>query len=199
MNIFIVYAHPSKNSFTYNVKEELVKTLLEAGHTIEISDLYTMNFSETFTEGEYTRDAFYNENIPVSEDVLIEQQKINNADSIVFIYPVFWTEAPAKLVGWFQRVWSYGFAYGDNPTMKQLEKALFFITMGGNSKDKVRQKQIEAMKTVMLEDRIAGRAKKSEFIVFDEMTRGYGNDKNRAHKAEQFLQYINTLGAELCN
>ena len=37
-----------------------------------------------------------------------------------FIYPVFWTEAPAKLVGWFDRVWSYGLAYGEK-TMNMLK------------------------------------------------------------------------------
>jgi putative NADPH-quinone reductase len=34
MNIFIVYAHPSENSFTFAVKEELIKSLSAAGHTI---------------------------------------------------------------------------------------------------------------------------------------------------------------------
>lgn len=36
-----------------------------------------------------------------SKGALIEQEKIQNSDAIVFIYPIFWTEAPAKLVGWF--------------------------------------------------------------------------------------------------
>ncbi len=31
----------------------------------------------------------------------LEQEKINNADCLIFIYPVFWSEALAKLVGWF--------------------------------------------------------------------------------------------------
>lgn len=35
--------------------------------------------------------------------MLLEQKKIQESDAIVFIYPVFWTEAPAKLVGWFDR------------------------------------------------------------------------------------------------
>ncbi|MBO4908940.1 MAG: NAD(P)H-dependent oxidoreductase [Lachnospiraceae bacterium] len=56
---------------------------------------------------------------------MIEQEKIQNSDAIVFIYPVFWTEAPAKLVGWFDRVWTTGFAYRPDPAMKVLEKALF--------------------------------------------------------------------------
>ena len=42
------------------------------------------------------------------------------------------------------------------------------------------------MKTVMVGDRIRDRAKKCEVYVFDEMTRGYGNDENREKRAIQF-------------
>ena len=48
----------------------------------------------------------------------------------MFIYPIFWTEAPAKLVGWFDRIWTTGFAYKPDPTMKVLEKALFIVCAG---------------------------------------------------------------------
>ncbi len=190
MNILVVYAHPSQNSFTHMVKEKFVSTLTNAGHNVVVSDLYQMNFNETFTEEEYNREAFYNAHRPVSEDVRLEQEKVNNADVIAFIYPIFWTEAPAKLVGWFQRVWTFGFAYGEPMSMKTFDKALFFVTMGGKLTDEVRQHQVEAMKQVMIGDRIANRAKETEFIVFDEMTRGYGNEGNRESNIKQFLEQV---------
>ena len=64
---------------------------------------------------------------PVREDVLREQEKVNRSDIIVFIYADFWTTSSAMLEGWFQRVWTYGFAYGSAPTMKTLEKAMFLV------------------------------------------------------------------------
>jgi NAD(P)H dehydrogenase (quinone) len=30
---------------------------------------------------------------------------------LVFIYPVWWSDCPAKLKGWFDRVLTYGYAY----------------------------------------------------------------------------------------
>lgn len=81
-------------------------------------------------EEEYLRETYYRADGIKSKDVLIEQEKIQNSDAIVFIYPVFWTEAPAKLVGWFDRIWTTGFAYNPNPTMKVLEKALFIVCAG---------------------------------------------------------------------
>lgn len=140
------------------------------------------------SEDEYIREGFYKLDNPISEDVLKEQQKINNADTIVFIYPDFWTASPAMLEGWFQRVWTYGFAYGDNPSIKCLEKAIFLVTMGGSLEDEIRRTQLEAMKTVMVGDRIKNRAKKCEVYAFDQMTRGYGNDENRTRRIKEFSQ-----------
>ena len=185
-NVLIVYCHPSRNSFTNVVKDSFVKGLKEAGHSYQISDLYAEKFNPVMSEDEYLREGFYNLEAPVAEDVLAEQEKINASDIIVFIYPDFWTASPAMLEGWFQRVWTYGFAYGDHPTMKVLEKAIFLITMGGSLTDEIRRSQLEAMKTVMVGDRIRNRAKSCEVIAFDQMTRGYGNDKNRDERIEKF-------------
>ncbi len=186
MKALIIYCHPSEDSFTAEIKKSFVEGLEKAGHSHRMSDLYAMGFDPVFSENEYRREAFYNGEMKIPADVEAEQRKIEWAKVIVFIYPVFWTEAPAMLTGWFQRVWTYGYAYGDPAGMKQLEKALFFVTMGGSSKDAVRQQQIEAMKTVMLGDRIHDRAKESEMLIFDEMTRGYGNDGNRKERFENF-------------
>lgn len=188
MNVFVVYCHPSNNSFTYQVKESFLKGLNDARHKYVVSDLYNMKFSPVFSEEEYNREAFYNEQLIISDDILAEQEKINNSDVMVFIYPDFWTSAPAMLEGWFQRILTYGYAYGADPSMKVLEKALFLITMGGSLKDEIRQEQLSAMKTVMVGDRIYHRAKKCEVHVFDEMTRGYGNEDHRKDNIAKFVE-----------
>lgn len=186
MNVLIVYCHPSHNSFTACIKESFIKGLEDAGHTYQISDLYADGFNPVMSENEYLREAFYDLDAPVPLDVLKEQEKINGSDVIAFIYPDFWTASPAMLEGWFQRVWTYGYTYGEKPTMKSLDKAIFLITMGGSLDDEIRKIQLEAMKTVMVGDRIRNRAKKCEVYAFDQMTRGYGNDKNRVDRIEKF-------------
>lgn len=193
MKVFVVYCHPCGDSFTAEVCSAFLKGLRDAGHSFEVSDLYAMKFDPVFSEAEYRREAFYRDDMPVPSDIIEEQRKINNADAIAFIYPVFWTECPALLTGWFQRVWTYGFAYG-SASMKQLDKALFLVTMGGSMKDTVRLEQIEAMKTVMIGDRIHDRARSAEMVIFDEMTRGYGNEKNRAERAERFTEQAYNIG-----
>lgn len=173
MKVLVVYCHPSENSFTSRMKDEFVRGLKDSGHVCKILDLYQMDFNENFSEDEYLREAFYNKQLDIPKDVLEQQSLINESDALVFIYPVFWSEAPSKLVGWFQRVWTYGYAYGDQATMKQLDKVLMLVTMGGDLNEEVRQQQVEAMKVVMLGDRINDRAKEKAMIVFDRMSRDY--------------------------
>lgn len=172
MHVFIVYAHPSSNSFTGHVKDEFIRGLKAAGHSYEISDLYEMNFKTDISESEYLREVTYNSEAPLSEDVSAEHEKINKCDVIVFIYPLFWTEAPAKLVGWFDRVWTYGFAYGTRK-MKKLKKAIV-ICIAGHTLEHLKQYgHYDSMKNVMLGDRIFDRAEDKKMIVLDGTTQLY--------------------------
>lgn len=103
MQVHVVHAHPSEHSFTAQVRDELLRGLADGGHTATVSDLYRMGFATDMTEAEYLRDAHYDATPPLAPDVVAEQRRINAADALVLVYPVFWTEAPAKLVGWFDR------------------------------------------------------------------------------------------------
>ena len=170
MKVFIVYCHPSEDSFTRHVRDAFIRGLVDAGHEYVLSDLYAMGFRTDMSEQEYLRDANYTTEPPLAADVLAEQEKVNSADAVAFIYPVFWTEAPAKLVGWFDRVWTYGFAYGER-TMKTLDKALFLVTAGNKMERLVQFGLLESMKKVMLGDRLFNRVRTSDFVVFDGMTK----------------------------
>jgi len=171
MKAFIVYCHPSEESFTSYVRDSFIKGIIDSGNEYVISDLYKMNFKSDMTEQEYLRDANYRTAPAVAADVLAEHEKINSADAIVFIYPVFWTEAPAKLVGWFDRVWSYGFAYGENRKMKMLEKGLILCSAGNPIERLEEFGLLDSMKKVMLGDRLFNRVKQADFIVFDSTSR----------------------------
>ena len=170
MKVFIVYCHPSDDSFTRHMRDAFIRGVEDSGNEYIISDLYKMDFDPNMTEQEYLRDAYYRTEPNVADDVLAEQEKINSSDAIVFIYPVFWTEAPAKLVGWFDRVWSYGFAYGDK-TMKLLDKAMILCSAGNTTEHLEQFGLLDSMKKVMLGDRLFGRAKETGFVVFGSTSR----------------------------
>jgi NAD(P)H dehydrogenase (quinone) len=150
-----------------------------------------MNFNADLGEAEYAREAHYRRSLPVPADVKAEQEKINAADAIAFIYPVFWSDAPAKLVGWFSRVWTFGFAYGEGRAMKQLEKALFLVSAGNTLDYFAETGLLDAMKKVMLSDRIFDRAKRKEMFVFDGTSR---ENSRREEMREAFLAQAYELG-----
>lgn len=170
MKVFIVYCHPSEDSFTRNVRDAFIKGIVDSGNEYVLSDLYKMNFQTDMSEKEYLRDSNYRNTPDLAEDVLAEQAKINASDAIAFIYPVFWTEAPAKLVGWFDRVWTYGYAYGEK-TMKLLDRGLILCTAGHVTADLEKFNLLPSMKKVMFGDRLFRRVRDAEFVVFDGMTK----------------------------
>jgi len=194
MNIFVVYCHPSSDSFTKTVLDTFVIQCRENGHFVEVSDLYNIKFSTDMTEEEYLREANYDEDYKLNQDVIEEQNKINKSDVIVFIYPVFWTEAPAKLVGWFDRVWTYGFAYGSKQ-MKYLSKSIF-LCVAGRTIDHLRiHGQFDSMKNVMIGDRMHERAKVNKMYILDGMSKANADLRNANYTIhiETVRQVANTI------
>ncbi len=172
MNVLVVYCHPSKESFTYRIFESFLKGLSTANHSVVVSDLYKMNFQTDMSLEEYNREGFARLEMPLADDVKVEQQKIQQADSIAFIYPVWWSDCPAKLKGWFDRVYSVGFAYGyDAQGKKQIkmkkQKLGLVICTAGHPNEYLRQTGMaESMRKVMIEDRLGSRFENKQMHIF---------------------------------
>ena len=200
MKVFIVYAHPSEDSFTRHVRDSFIGGLESAGHTWVMSDLYKMNFKTDMDEGEYLREAYYRKDLPLGADVLAEHEKINASDAITFIYPLFWSDAPAKMVGWFDRIWTYGFAYGDDIStaqgrlMKQLEKGLVLCIAGNTTAYFEETGILSALEAIMLRDRLFDRVKTKELILFDGTSR---EKESRKTRWDEQLKRAYRIGAEL--
>jgi len=192
MKVLVVYCHPSQQSFTHQVYDHFCRGLSDAGHEIITSELYEMDFSTDMSEIEYLRETYYRADLPVPADVAAEQKKIQSCDGIAFIYPVFWTEAPAKLVGWFDRVWTTGFAYSPQPTMKTLDKALCIACAGKTMQSLEETGECQAMETVMLGDRIRDRAQTRSMVIFDRIT--HWDESVRKEASTLHLQEAYRLG-----
>lgn len=195
MNVFIVYAHPSTKSFTYQVLEQLMEGLKVEKHHVEVSDLYQMNFQSDMTSEEYEREGYANFDLPLSLDVKLEHQKIEKADCVIFLYPLWWSDCPAKLKGWFDRVYSVGYAYGineDNPAvpMKTINKGIV-ITTAGHPNDFLDKIGIaESIRNIMLDDRLGNRFKEKELIIL-----GGTSDLNSVK--QKHLDHVFEIGKKL--
>jgi len=170
MKVQIIYSHPSNKSYTFEILNQLKSNLEKEGLEFEISDLYAMNFRTDMSEEEYEREGFANIEIPIPDDVKIEHQKIENADCLIFLYPVWWSDCPAKLKGWFDRVYSVGYAYGNavsNPKdkMKIVKYGLAICTAGHPNEFLNNIGISRSMQNVMIDDRLGKRFQNKEMII----------------------------------
>lgn len=123
MNVLLVYAHPEPQSLNGSLKDFSVQRLEAAGHAVQVSDLYAMQWKATldandsmaqpgdrFNPSLASQQAF-SQGLQ-SQDIALEQEKLLWADTVILQFPLWWFSMPAILKGWVERVYAYGFAYG---------------------------------------------------------------------------------------
>ncbi|MCE4061836.1 NAD(P)H-dependent oxidoreductase [Pandoraea sputorum] len=124
MNVLIVYAHPQPRSLNGALRDFAVQHLEAAGHHVQVSDLYAMQWKTTIDEHDApqrdpaepfhasldSKQAFLDGT--QRADIAREQEKLRWADTVIFQFPLWWFSMPAIMKGWFDRVYAYGFAYG---------------------------------------------------------------------------------------
>jgi NAD(P)H dehydrogenase (quinone) len=107
MKVLTVFAHPRRRSFTGALLDRFVAGASEAGHELEIADLYREGFTTFFTPDDYAQF----EGGPMPDDVRREQARIDAAEGLAFVYPFWWWSFPAILKNWIDRVFCEGWAY----------------------------------------------------------------------------------------
>ncbi|NP_001413092.1 ribosyldihydronicotinamide dehydrogenase [quinone] isoform 5 [Mus musculus] len=122
--VLIVYAHQEPKSFNGSLKKVAVEELSKQGCTVTVSDLYSMNFEpratrnditgapsnpDVFSYGIETHEAYKKK--ALTSDIFEEQRKVQEADLVIFQFPLYWFSVPAILKGWMDRVLCRGFAF----------------------------------------------------------------------------------------
>ena len=119
MHTLVVVAHPHRDSVTHAVASKVADGLHLEGHTSEIADLAAEGFDPRFTQHDL---AVHRERRAPAEDVRAEQARIDRADALVLVYPIYWWSFPALLKGWIDRVFSNGWAYDERPGTPLVKK-----------------------------------------------------------------------------
>lgn len=138
------------------------------GWSLEISDLYAMNFQSDMTTEEFEREGYAKTDRSISADVLAEHEKIENADCIIFLYPVWWSDCPAKLKGWFDRVYSVGYAYGYSEKSRRMKTIKYGVVIctAGHPNGLLKETGIaQSMQNIMLDDRLGKRFEHKEMVI----------------------------------
>ncbi|WP_091032936.1 NAD(P)H-dependent oxidoreductase [Microbacterium oxydans] len=114
-----IYAHPQSGSLNRQLFEAGIEALTPR-YDVQTSDLYAQGFDPLLAQRDVDgREGSLvdlmgevHESGLIPDDVRVEQRKLEAAELLVFQFPLWWYGAPAILKGWFDRVFTNGFAYG---------------------------------------------------------------------------------------
>lgn len=144
MNVLIVFAHPEPGSFNGALKDAAVDALSQAGHQVQVSDLYGMQFNPVVAPDQFPQRAnpaafslqkeqrHAAETGTTAPDVAAEHEKLFWADLVIFQFPLWWGSMPAIMKGWIDRVFSVGTVYGRGTDGLAGRKAMLSVTASGH-------------------------------------------------------------------
>lgn len=134
MKCLVVTAHPLANSLCKLLTADVVNKLTSMNHQVTVEDLYGDMFDPVLTVAE--RESYYSGSFDDSQ-VIDEVKRLQEAESIVLVFPTWWFSFPAVLKGWFDRVWAPGIAYDHasdfgpiQPRLENLKRVLAITTLG---------------------------------------------------------------------
>jgi NAD(P)H dehydrogenase (quinone) len=108
MRILVLYAHPNPESFSAALHRNVVDTLRRGGHEVDDCDLYAEGFDPVLTRAERLAYLEVPENrAPVEAYV----RRLEQAEGIVLVFPVWNFGFPAILKGFLDRVFLPGVTF----------------------------------------------------------------------------------------
>jgi len=125
--IFLVYGHYNDASFNAAIRDEFIKTSKKKGNQVDVVDLYKEKFNPVFAGEE------------PDKEVLDHRKRIEEADTIVLIAPIWNFRMPAIVEGWIDKVlappWAFRFKqlvgnYGYPIGNLKDKRAIIFCTYG---------------------------------------------------------------------
>lgn len=149
MHALVVVAHPDPASLSHAVAQAVAEGVSGAGHSFEMADLAKEGFDPRFSLNDI---AVHRREAAPSADVAAEQARLDRADVLVLVYPVYWWSMPGLMKGWIERVFANGWAYDEGADLKTVKKLghlpVHLVGIGGATmRTYERHGYLSAMKT----------------------------------------------------
>lgn len=141
MKVFVVFCHPTHESFAGTLLERTLRGLELGGHDVRLSDLYADGFTPELSAYERSQMMVdHREHPEVRADLTGYINNLQWCDALVLVYPTWWGGQPAMLKGWLDRVLVPGVAYEVRPGASRISpllhnvRTLVAITSHGSTK-----------------------------------------------------------------
>lgn len=133
MRVVIVFNHPYAGSFCHAILAAVAKGLRKSNHQIDLIDLDNEDFDPVMTAADLKA---FRDRKPIDRKVMEYKQRLDQADHLIFIFPIWWELMPALTKGFIDKVIFPGVAYdytpgGDGmiPLFKNLRAVTVITTM----------------------------------------------------------------------
>lgn len=139
MEVLVVCAHPDRDSFNHAVTAAAERGLATAGHHVTTLDLYALGFTAAMSPAEHRAyQAWRSPDAPPVLDPMVAEHAalVGAAEALVFVYPTWWSQPPAILKGWLERVLVPGVSFTFDaagkvqPGMQQVTRIVGISTYG---------------------------------------------------------------------
>jgi putative NADPH-quinone reductase len=108
VKVLVVYCHPVDTSFIAACRDRLLAGLDAGGHEVRLTDLYAEGFAPELPAAERTNQHASPDTKP---GITRHADDLQWCETLVLVYPTWWSSQPAMLKGWIDRVWVNGVAY----------------------------------------------------------------------------------------
>ena len=108
MNTVIVFNHPYEGSYCNAILRSVTAGLLKAGHSVDLIHLDNEGFNPVMTSADLKA---FRDQSPIDPQVLEYKARLESADHLVFIFPIWWELMPALTKGFIDKVMFPGLAY----------------------------------------------------------------------------------------
>ena len=190
MHVLTVLDHPKSDAFSAAVAARFMAGAEEAGHSAELADLNADGFDPRWTQADA-------DGLP-GPDIARERARIERADAICLVFPLFWWGMPPTMKGWIDRVWGWGWAYDqlDDPehSLQSARPGLLLVPAGARS-DEIAEKGYGAAMEKLWLDGTFGyfgfSPRRLELLCGSE-----GSDARRAALLQRSFDLGQTIGAD---
>jgi len=112
MKVVIVFNHPYEGSFGNAILNSVTKGLKDANHEINLMHLDNDGFNPVMSKADLK--AFVDHK-SVDPQVIDYNERLEKADHLIFIFPIWWDLMPAMTKGFVDRVLTPGVVYDHHP------------------------------------------------------------------------------------
>lgn len=130
MRVAIVFNHPYDGSYCNAILNAVTEGLRKGQHEIDLIHLDKDNFNPVMTSADLKA---FRDKKPIDPKVIEYKERLEKADHLIFIFPIWWELMPAMTKGFIDKVIFPGVAYDysnkENTRMKPLLENLKSVTV----------------------------------------------------------------------